>query len=537
MQMKRGDSAKGMRTFFASATSATDAIAGLISGGLSIPILLFGLGIGLALGLLVGWVIWPVEWSSARPTDLDPDAKAQYLAAVADSYAASQDTAALQIAQRRLNGVDVEADLPSAIAYFARGTQSEGAYQPPFEGSDAYQQDSAGDGNIRINNLKQLAGALGIEISNQVIPAPDVAPADAVSPGDGAAVVDDSASGTQPVQEPSNLEADTSGAASSDPFGDMSTVLGCMGALVLLFGGLALLYIFMQRRQGNSVLAQSQPTEPSSTEPPSTRAPATIVGIVEESSTLDEMDPVEGFRTESFHTEILEEADYSFDDEPLDEPLDDSDIAFAKTFGERGAVNLDAADVDTGFGREPYFGAADESQDDELSGTEILNGDRADDDSADGIIIDEFIASYHIGNLDYDQSHPIYASGSKNSIGEFGMGINTKNGIYLNSPEHVIALDVWLFDKTESENLSNETLVLLSEYAAENSALRESIVDEENGEIAPIVPEPGARFKLEGKNLFLLCEIIEVAFSPAEPAGIFEELEVKLTVFAKRDTA
>ncbi|MCB0088009.1 MAG: hypothetical protein KDE54_08855, partial [Caldilineaceae bacterium] len=49
--------------------------------------------IGLAIGLFLGWQVWPVQWEGARPADLDADAKAQYMAAVADAYVASGEDA------------------------------------------------------------------------------------------------------------------------------------------------------------------------------------------------------------------------------------------------------------------------------------------------------------------------------------------------------------------------------------------------------------------------------------------------------------
>ena len=52
-----------------------------------------GLVLGLLLGMLVFWVVFPVEWTDARSYDLAPDARAEYVALVADSFALDTDPA------------------------------------------------------------------------------------------------------------------------------------------------------------------------------------------------------------------------------------------------------------------------------------------------------------------------------------------------------------------------------------------------------------------------------------------------------------
>ncbi len=48
--------------------------------------IVIGLVVGLVLGLVFAWGIWPVEWTNARSYDLGPEAKAEYVGLVADSY-------------------------------------------------------------------------------------------------------------------------------------------------------------------------------------------------------------------------------------------------------------------------------------------------------------------------------------------------------------------------------------------------------------------------------------------------------------------
>src|SRR5688572_23901287 len=58
--------------------------------------------LGLILGLLIAWLIWPVQWTNAWPGDLSQEARAQYLAAVAESYVYYGDAPALDVARNRL---------------------------------------------------------------------------------------------------------------------------------------------------------------------------------------------------------------------------------------------------------------------------------------------------------------------------------------------------------------------------------------------------------------------------------------------------
>jgi hypothetical protein len=53
-----------------------------------------GLVVGLLLGMLLFWGLFPVQWTDARPYDLEPQAKAEYVALVADSFSLNKDQAA-----------------------------------------------------------------------------------------------------------------------------------------------------------------------------------------------------------------------------------------------------------------------------------------------------------------------------------------------------------------------------------------------------------------------------------------------------------
>ncbi len=50
-----------------------------------------GLILGLLLGMLLFWVVFPVQWTDAQSYDLSPEAKAEYVALVADSFSLDKD--------------------------------------------------------------------------------------------------------------------------------------------------------------------------------------------------------------------------------------------------------------------------------------------------------------------------------------------------------------------------------------------------------------------------------------------------------------
>ena len=99
-----------------------------------------------------GWVFWPVDYTYAYPSDLSSVAKSQYIAAIADAYAASPgDPTALNTARMRLLDVS-PSDIEAASLYFAGTiTSASGGTEASSADSDPlYQQYLRTDGNIRI---------------------------------------------------------------------------------------------------------------------------------------------------------------------------------------------------------------------------------------------------------------------------------------------------------------------------------------------------------------------------------------------------
>src|SRR5688572_24725730 len=98
--------------------------------------------LGLFLGLLIAWVVWPVQWTNAWPADLSQESRAQYLAAVAESYVYYGDAQAAEVARNRLFNLndDLANYIADAQAFFVDNPQA--------------------SSRIYINNLGQLAQAL-----------------------------------------------------------------------------------------------------------------------------------------------------------------------------------------------------------------------------------------------------------------------------------------------------------------------------------------------------------------------------------------
>ncbi|MCB0131467.1 MAG: hypothetical protein KDD78_11480, partial [Caldilineaceae bacterium] len=141
-----------------------------------------------------------------------------------------------------------------------------------------------------------------------------------------------------------------------------------------------------------------------------------------------------------------------------------------------------------------------------------------------------FTAHYVLGIPEYDESFNILDADATSYIGECGMGYNTKNGILQNNPENVIALDVWLFDKTDEKQLETKTRVLISQHVLDNH-LERVFGDPENPDKRPIVAVEERQFALEGSNLVLDCTIERVGHSAD---GIFQDVVVEMVVSRKR---
>ena len=93
---------------------------------MNVKSLIIGLVAGLILGVLLGmalfWGPFAVEWTDAYPYDLAPEARAEYVTLVANSFKLDKDTAR---AEQYLEGWEDE-ELQSAVALAKQQAEAEG---------------------------------------------------------------------------------------------------------------------------------------------------------------------------------------------------------------------------------------------------------------------------------------------------------------------------------------------------------------------------------------------------------------------------
>ncbi|MCL4861169.1 MAG: hypothetical protein KJZ93_17255 [Caldilineaceae bacterium] len=519
-----------------------------------------GAAIGLVVGLLIGWVFWPVQWQGATLNELYPDAKADYLAAVAESYVMYGSPEAAEVARRRVAvfGDALGEEFEAAIAHFSAGADP--------------------DKQVRISNLGALAGALGVSLPNLV----------GVTQGDSA-----------PAQA---APVDTPGTSAGDGPGWVGWLLATLLAAALLLGGLYVL-LFVTRRRSQPASEEemaeriddefrqyrrvrvAEPQYVAWDEGPSAATgPDDDLDDGRARNGLLESDEAEdgdaGWRSQAPVRHPVEQDEYEFDDDPED---------FTDFAAPRGAVAPTARGHYTQFSLEsepdhrPASSAMaeDEDLDDDLdndldeansivdSGWRAPRPHDAPMSSAPGgeeagpaaraapslkaasaqrptaaaatlvrgtvryKLLELYIAHYQMGIRDYDEAHPIVEPASGEYIGECGMGVSTKNGLLQNNPEQVVALEVWLFDKANEKSLGNQTRVLLSEYAVDQN-LEQAFLKERQDDPRPFTAQPGVKFQLEGPNLLLDCTISEAIYHASGPnKGMFQSVQVEMSVYKR----
>ena len=502
--------------------------------------------IGLAIGLFLGWQVWPVQWEGARPADLDADAKAQYMAAVADAYVASgEDANARLLAQRRLQGMDLATDIPNAVSYFEQSLQGSAANQT----ADTYQQNMQNDGNIRISYLMRMASGLGVDVQ-----APSVfADVNNGNSGEGNEV------NVAPAEDNSATASATDQTSAIDQFSTSNTfrlLLSGLTSLLLVLGGL---YILLRLARANNWLpfatqgAAAPSTNSNVVRPAESMSDRELISSYSQSKTnvepfaQDDVPPDEFAQyrprpaaeqrssresEHALHESVapFERTQQAFDDEAdadYEGERYDDNYRYADEEGNDAAVRRD-------FERPVYHrsaaGAVSGHQD---HGDDDDEWAEEDDEAAAAGIMDQYITHYEQGALDYEERRNILSDEADAvgvSLGEYGIGVNYKNGILGSDPSQVIAMDIWLFDKTDDKNATYKTQVLLSEYANQQDDVKEVLVgDAASNE--PVLPREGMTFQLAGKNMLLDCEILVAEFTDVEDApGIFDTLEVQFTL-------
>jgi hypothetical protein len=554
--------------------------------------LLVGVGIGLIVGLIIGWVIWPVEWQGASLRELRPEARYDYLAAVADAYVMYDSPEAQALAQQRVSALastDLPAELSAAMAYFS--------------------QSGLPDREIRVSNLSRLAFVLG--------QTPPVT-------GDGAGAVNvliEPEGTATTVVAPAPLEdtAPVVDTAVTPRAGWLSWLLGLLITL-LVMGALFYLYLlfFVPRRRSPSPMAdaalggaplddaaidaefdglddatlrQRMQMSPGynerSASASSEGAPAGIDTSWQRPRAAASPSSVGRPRAEEQDVNRSPRDEYEFEDEEFgddDYDVQPDDLSAAPYSPSKRITNVTPASraqqftLSTNVQPEP----ADEADDDDAefyeddeeevgqvptvdsitsrpptrenqiappSRPDTLGSNRASLPSlpsavagarpgamarpSRGKLLEKYTAHYQVGIPAYDETHQILDPATNRYIGEIGMGVSTKNALLQNDAEQVIALEVWLFDKADDRNVGTQTRILLSEYAIDHN-LEQAFLKERQDDPRPFTAQPGVSFQLESNSLLLDCKILEATYLKSGPAkGAFQSVKVEMAVLQK----
>ncbi|MGQ9681906.1 MAG: hypothetical protein ACUVX9_05145 [Anaerolineae bacterium] len=131
-----------------------------------------------------------------------------------------------------------------------------------------------------------------------------------------------------------------------------------------------------------------------------------------------------------------------------------------------------------------------------------------------------YVATYNLGDIDFDMSFGIEATGG-DFLGECGLGMAETIGA--GDVQRVTAFEVWLFDKTDIRTVS---LVLASAHAHGDPALRAKLSS--RGEV--VLAERGANFAVKTSTLRLEGRVLDLAYGGGDgPAqSYFTSLSVEL---------
>lgn len=142
-----------------------------------------------------------------------------------------------------------------------------------------------------------------------------------------------------------------------------------------------------------------------------------------------------------------------------------------------------------------------------------------------------FVTTYNFGDDGYDTSFNIE---TPEPDGEFygACGVGFSEVIGEGSPERIVAFEVWMFDKTDLDNVQTATKVLMSDFAYHNEVLRARMQD--RGEA--VLAEKGKTIVVDTVGMKLKVEIVELAYGTdpsVPPRSYFEILSTELVPVLK----
>lgn len=143
----------------------------------------------------------------------------------------------------------------------------------------------------------------------------------------------------------------------------------------------------------------------------------------------------------------------------------------------------------------------------------------------------QFVTTYNFGDDGYDTSFNIETPGPE---GEFygACGVGFSEVVGEGSPDRIVAFEIWLFDKTDLDNVQTITKVLMSEFAYHNDILRAKMRD--RGEA--VLAEKGQTIVIDAVGLQLSARIVDFAYGTdpsLPPNGYFETLSTELVPMFK----
>lgn len=141
-------------------------------------------------------------------------------------------------------------------------------------------------------------------------------------------------------------------------------------------------------------------------------------------------------------------------------------------------------------------------------------------------MLGRFHTTYAFGDDGYDTSFNIETHGPE---GEFhgACGIGFSEVLGEGSPDKIAAFEVWIFDKTDMDNVQTVTKVLMSEFAFHSEVLREKMKD--RGEA--VLAQKGQTIIVDAVGLQLRAEVVDFQYGDdpsLPPNSYFESLTTQL---------
>lgn len=451
---------------------------------------------GLILGLLIGWVWWPVEWQGGAANVLSQEAQIDYISTVADAYAAYSTPAALTLAQERLAAFGD--DLP---ALFDAALTAYGA-QP--------------DGGQQVANLAALASALGVTVTALPSTAPPTAEAPAAT-------------------------ATTAAAAETTDNGGWNWFGILLGIIVLAIGGYLGWMIFVRLRTA----PRPAPAVGPLTQSAATASPITPYGG--DAVSAERSSPPAYAAAQAAATKVTPVQPPTTAAAPPFEPEDATYPAAPPPRNHQSFAPSVAVPPSGAFIAEPKE-AAETAAEAAVTPAALSTVTAAEQSNVTAVgqrpgaatmgwvagvgrierypVVDRLSTQFSAGTENYHITQNITAPDGA-YLGEFGVGVSDRFGMLNNDPEQVVAIEVYIFDKSDEKHMVTVSRALLSEYA--DTHLRKHF-EREKDKLGPIVAQPKTTLQLEARQFVLLCTIADVRYTDE---GIFTRLNLELELKKK----